>query len=244
MSLPQTQFTDWTDFGYASFYKRYLAGLRAIALRRFRCSQEQADALSHEFIAEQSCVPSGGLLASFDRERGFRRYVVTAFLNHCRRSLAKGQASPEPLEGELVAPERDDPAWNLVCEEAERLRRRVREAIEVARSSLLAGSALTPAERTYLELKWPLEAKEPPRSDREVGERLQALGLVQSKSPAGLVRATCRVGDRVGAALLGRLQSLLEADYRRYLPEADLQRETSLSLSAIVHVLAMEEVGA
>jgi len=178
--LPQTQFTDWTDYGYSSFYKRYLHGLRTIATRRFRVSAEEAESLAHEFIAEQSLTESGGLLATFDRSRGFRRYVVTAFLNHCRRRVSRG--APDPLEGELVAPERDDPAFNLLAEEAERLRARVRQAVEVARRSILEGSALAPKERAYLELKWPQDTSAPPRSDREVGAELRCL-LYTSPSP-------------------------------------------------------------
>jgi hypothetical protein len=238
--LPQTQFTEWTDYGYSSFYKRYVSGLRAIAQRRYKLSGEEAEALAHSFIAEQSLVESGGLLASFDRSRHFRRYVVTAFLNHCRRGL-KGGATPDPLDDELQAPESDDPAYNLLAEEAERLRQRVRQAVEVARSSLLKQGALTPPERAYLELKWPSDAGQPPLSDREVGERLQAQELVQSTSPAGLVRATCRIGDRVGTRLLAHLRGLLEEEYRKTLPPGDILRETSLSLNAIVHVLQLEE---
>jgi len=237
--LPQTQFTDWTDYGYSSFYKRYVAGLRAIAQRRYTLSSEEAEALAHSFIAEQSLVETGGLLASFDRSRHFRRYVVTAFLNHCRRGL-KG-ATPDPLDDELVAPETDDPAYNLLAEEAERLRQRVRQAVEVARTSLLGQGALTPPERAYLELKWPADAGQPPLSDREVGDRLAARGLLKSASPAGLVRATCRIGDRVGTRVLAHLRGLLEEEYRKTLPPGDIPRETSLSLNAIVHVLQLEE---
>lgn len=237
--LPATQFTDWTDYGYSSFYKRYVAGLRAIAQRRYKLSGEEAEALSHAFIAEQSLVENGGLLGSFDRTRHFRRYVVTAFLNHCRRNLKGG--SPDPLDEELTAPPTDDPAWNLLAEEAERLRQRVRHAVEVARASLLGRGALTPPERAYLQLKWPKDPGQPPLSDREVADLLQEKGLVKSATPASLVRATCRIGDRVGTRLLGRLRGLLEEEYRRTLPAGDIPRETTLSLNAIVHVLQLEE---
>ncbi|MGE0711347.1 MAG: hypothetical protein AB7N76_08940 [Planctomycetota bacterium] len=237
--LPRTQFTDWTDYGYASFYKRYLAGLQALAARRFACDPAQAEALAHGFIAEQCLVPSGGLLARFDRSRRFRSYLAAAFLNHCRRAL--GRPEPAELPDEPAAPEEDDPAWNLLSEEAERLRRRVREAVELGRASLLERGALSKVERAYLELKWPGDPGEPPRSDREVGDRLAARGLLESKSPAARVRAAARIGESVGAALLTRLRALLEEEYRAHLPEAELSRETSLSLSAILHVLAYEE---
>jgi len=239
--LPQTRFSDWTEFGYASFYKRYVGGLQALAQRYFRCDRAEAEALAHEFIAEQLLVQEGGLLQRYDPSRRFRNYLVTAFLNHCRRALRRPQ--PEPLEGELSSDERDDPAFNLLHQEAERLRLRVREAVEAARSSILEGGGkLAPVERAYLELKWPLDPKQPARSDREIGELLAERGLLESKTPAGRVRASARVGEKVGGVLLARLRALLEEDYRRHLPEAELSRETTLSLRAIVHVLSWDEV--
>ncbi|MEZ6186773.1 MAG: hypothetical protein R3F62_17410 [Planctomycetota bacterium] len=241
MSLPPTRFTDWTEFGYASFYKRYVAGLRALARARFGCSEEAADALAHEFLAEASCAESGGLLATFERGARFRSYVASAFGYHCRRRLRRAPEEPLPPDEALAAPDAADPAWRLVEDEAERLRGRVREAVEQARDALLADGALTAAERAYLELKWPGARSARPRADRELGEELAARGLLEAPSPAARVRAASRLGERVGAQLLRRLRAQLEDDYRRVYPEAEVPRETRLSLSAIVHVLGFEE---
>ena len=239
MSLPPTQFTDWTEFGYASFYKRYVDGLRALAVARFGCSAEAADALAHEFLAEASLAESGGLLANFDRRHGFRHYVAAAFGYHCRRRLRPSEP-PLPADEALPAPDAADPALRLVEREAERLRARVRGAVEAARDALLAGE-LPPDERAYLRLKWPADADAQPRSDRELGQALAADGLLTARSPSALTRAASRLGQRVGAKLLRHLRAQLEADYQRAFPNAQVPRETTLSLNAIVHVLGFEE---
>ena len=240
-ALPSTRFSDWTQFGYGSFYKRYVAGLQALAQRRCGCSPEAAEALAHGFVAEQSCHQGGGVLARFDRGRRFRHYVVVVFLNHCRRQL--GARAPAPLDDELAAPPHDDPAWNLLAEEAEQLRLRVREAVDEARASLLEGDALAPAERAYLELKWHA-AGAPPRSDLEVARRLHAQGLLAAPSEPALVRAAARLGARVGRQLVARLHALLHAVVRQHDPtvaDAEAARRARFSLGAIVHVLSLEE---
>ncbi|MCA8923290.1 MAG: sigma-70 family RNA polymerase sigma factor [Planctomycetes bacterium] len=240
-SLPPTQFTDWTEFGYASFYKRYVAGLRALARARFRCSPEAADALAHEFLAEACLAESGGLLANFRRGARFRSYVARAFDYHCRRRLAPGKELPLPAEA-LPGPADDDPAWRLVHEEADQLRGRVRAAVETARRALLQGE-LPEAEREYLQLKWPTDPALGPRSDREIGRRLASSGLLEAPSPAAEVRAASRLGARVGAKLLRCIRAQLEDEYRRVFPQARVPSETQLSLNAIVHVLSFEEQG-
>jgi len=241
--LPPTRFSQWTHFGYGSFYKRYVEGLRRLARRRFSCSAEQADALAHAFVAEQSAAATGGLLSSFDRERPFRGYVVVAFLRYCQRSLGRA-AGGEALSEELPAPPGDDPAAKLVAEEAEALRAQVRGAVEEARASLLERGALDPAERAYLQLKWPTDLGAPPLSDLEVARRLVKRGLLGAKSEGALVRASARLGARVGRQLVARLHGLLLEAYRQHYPEQserERAEETRLSLGAIVHVLSLEE---
>jgi len=244
-ALPPTRFSQWTDFGYGSFYKRYVEGLRRLARRRFACSPEQADALAHAFVAEQSTAATGGLLGSFDRERPFRGYVVVAFLRYCQRSLGRAP-SGEDLREDLPAPPGDDPAAKLVAEEAEALRAQVRDAVEEARASLLARGVLDASERAYLQLKWPADRGAPPLSDLAIARRLAQRGLLSAKSEAALVRAGSRLGARVGRQLVARLHGLLQEAYRQHYPEQseDERAEgTRLSLGAIVHVLSLEESG-
>lgn len=242
-ALPPTRFSQWTDFGYGSFYKRYVEGLRRLARRRFACSAEQAEALAHGFVAEQSTAATGGLLSSFDRARPFRGYVVVAFLRYCQRGLGRAP-SGEDLSDELPAPAAADPAAKLLAEEAEALRAQVREAVEEARASLLARGVLEPAERAYLRLKWSPDRSAPPLSDLEVARRLAKRGLLSAKSEGALVRASARLGARVGRQLVARLHGLLLDAYRQHYPErsaAQRAEETRLSLGAIVHVLSLEE---
>lgn len=238
--LEKTRFGDWTEFGYSSFYKRYVLSLETIAKRRFGSSAEEAASLAHEFIADQCCAESGGILATFDKSRQFRPYLVTAFLNHCARKRKKG-SDVSQIDHDPVAPDSADPEWNLLAEEADRLRATVRKAINLAREDLLQQGRLPPDERIYLELKWPTETSGLPLPDRKIGEELVARGVLEPRSASSLTRAACRIGERVGMKLLYNLRQLLRTEYARHMPEAQVEPETAMSLKAIVHVLGLEE---
>lgn len=238
--LEKTRFGDWTEYGYSSFYKRYVHSLEAIARSRFGCSALEAASLAHGFVADQCCSESGGILATFDQSRQFRPYLVTAFFNHCVRQRKKG-SDMAPIELDPAAPPSSEPEWNVLAEEGERLRRKVRKAINIARGDLLQQGRLPADERMYLELKWPVEADSFPLPDREIGELLVARDVLDARSPSALTRAACRIGERVGKKLLYNLRQLLREEYARHLPEAEVGPETAMSLKTIVHVLGLEE---
>jgi hypothetical protein len=237
--LEKTQFGDWTDYGYASFYKRYVQSLQVIARKRFGCSAEDAQALAHSFVADQACAPSGGLLHTYDRGRRFRPYLLTSFYNYCYRELKP--SGEELLEFDPAAPASDQPEWSTLAQEAEALRCKVRKAIHIARVDLLSQGRLDESERSYLLLKWPEDHGASPLSDREIGERLEIMGLLAPKSSSALTRAACRLGERVGKKLLYNLRRLLRDEYQRHMPEGEVSEATTMSLKTIVHVLGLEE---
>jgi hypothetical protein len=239
-ALERTRFGDWTEYGYSSFYKRYVSSLEAIARGRFGCREGEAQALAHGFIADQASSPTGGLLATFDRSKRFRPYLVTAFFNHCRRQLKN--TGPLPLDFDPTAPPRSEPEWTVLAEEAESLRRKVRTAVNIAREGLLKEGRLSQQERAYLELKWPLDPEQLPLPDREIGEELVRREVLEPKvTAAALTRSACRIGERVGKKLLYDLRRLLREEYERHVPEGEVAAETSMSLKTIVHMLGIEE---
>ena len=237
--LEQTRFGDWTEYGYASFYKRYVRSLEAIAHKQFRTTGEEARALAHGFVAEQICAPSGGVLATFDPARRFRPYLVTAFYHYCIRETSPRASTS--LDFDPVAPASYQPEWGTLSEEAETLRCRVRKAIHIARQDLLEHGRLEEAERRYLEIKWPEDLKALPYSDRQIGEQLKAEGLLSADSTSARTRAACRLGERVGKKLLFNLRRLLRDEYQRHLPEGEADEATTMSLKTVVHVLGLEE---
>ncbi len=182
--LERTRFGDWTDYGYSSFYKRYLKSLQTLAASRFGCAADDAVALAHGFIAEQASSPSGGMLATFDKTRRFRPYLVTAFYNHCRRQLKKDEHNG--LDFDPSAPESWNPEWNTLAEEAEALLSRVgdqlhREVLEALREEFGTGAPSAAMARFQRERE---------ALQRKIDQALENMGVVNAQVAA-------RVGAKV-----------------------------------------------
>ncbi|MDF1665437.1 MAG: hypothetical protein P1V97_26995 [Planctomycetota bacterium] len=159
----------------ASFFKRYYTPLLRYCRHKFSVSDAMAEDLVSRFVArefERECEHKNAVFRLYDPERGrFRSYLASAFWRFARDELEKEQRR-RGVSLESIEDQREQSA-----EDFEFCRLVAREFFNNIREKLVAKIS-DDQEKSCLDLKWPVDSDNEPKSNAEI-ER--TLGLSRSK---------------------------------------------------------------